>query len=492
MKTLERNSLEATLAERLDGIASTVDPRHPGEFDPNAVRLVVTGEERPPRRTGLVLAAAAVAVVAVGGLVVVTGRDVEPTPADQPGSADPEAEPLGDGDPAFRFETPTVHLDAGGIEVITPAGSFSPSADVVVAGDPGMPDEYTSLELTWFVGEAEQRINIYFASDGATWWAHEIRTYDGTTDGEWFEPVATGRFFETAVGDAFTGDLDLSNLHITDMTLQAFVPPSVCDDPDSPVAVVADYPSISAHTVGGRAVGGFGASFQVYDTAACQPLPIADYSFDYSIADPSIATITAMDRPDPTESAEPAHTIPGDVAATEQTVTTGRGFDDIKNRVDINFLAAGTTTLHATVTDSDGAVIGTADAAITVTDRPVDQESAGAAGPTPTDTAPPGQAGVSLPAGSQFQGVTPSCTTDDDVVYECTIPEFPRGGGDELDMVGYTGILVDDSSLVSGGCRSVSSDATQLVCYVGRRAVDEGVVGADLLGEWAPRGYIAG
>ncbi|CAE7229491.1 unnamed protein product, partial [Symbiodinium sp. KB8] len=391
---------------------------------------------------------------------------------------------------AFRFVTPTVHLDAAQVEVVTPAGTFSPGADVIVHGDPGMPEEYTTLELTWFDDEVEQRIFIYFVSDGVTWWADEIRTYDGTTDPEWFEPVATGRFFETPLGETFTGDVELPNLNVTGMTLQAFVPPAVCDAPTAPVAVVADYPTISGLSMSGGSVGGFGASFQVYDTAACQPLQIADYRFDYTIADPAIATITELDRPDPAISTSPVGTVPGGGDGAERTATSGREFDDIKSRVDITFHAAGTTTLRATVTDAAGATVGTAEVPITVTDQPADQHLASAV--APTDTAPPTQNLVPLPAGATFQGMTPSCTPVDDVVYECTVPEALGGVGDDLDMVGYTGILVDESSHVSGGCRSVSSDATELLCYLGQRGVDEGVVGANFLGEWAPRGFIAG
>ena len=59
-------------------------------------------------------------------------------------------------------------------------------------------------------------------------------------------------------------------------------------------------------------------------------------------------------------------------------------------------------------------------------------------------------------------------------------------------MIGYTTIIVDDTSHVSGGCRSVSVDATHFTCYVGRSAVDQELVGADYLGDWAPQGYIVG
>jgi hypothetical protein len=98
---------------------------------------------------------------------------------------------------------------------------------------------------------------------------------------------------------------------------------------------------------------------------------------------------------------------------------------------------------------------------------------------------------VPLPAGARIQGLSPSCTTTDSLVYECTIAEFPADGR-APDMTGYTTIIVDDTSHVSGGCRSTSTDATTFTCYVGQRSIDEGIVGADSLGDWAPQGYIAG
>lgn len=118
--------------------------------------------------------------------------------------------------------------------------------------------------------------------------------------------------------------------------------------------------------------------------------------------------------------------------------------------------------------------------------------------PTSEPTVPPTTAApattlaqVPLPAGGRIQGITPSCTTTDSIVYDCTIPEYPADGGTG-DMTGFVTIIVDDTSHVSGGCRSTSVDATRFTCYVGQRAIDEETVGADYLGDWAPQGYIAG
>ncbi len=110
----------------------------------------------------------------------------------------------------------------------------------------------------------------------------------------------------------------------------------------------------------------------------------------------------------------------------------------------------------------------------------------------PISSPPPATlASVPLPAGARLQGVSPSCTTTDSIVYDCTIAAYPEDGK-APDMTGYTTIIVDDTSHVSGGCRSVSVDATRFTCYVGQRAIDEDIVSAGYLGDWAPQGYIAG
>lgn len=108
----------------------------------------------------------------------------------------------------------------------------------------------------------------------------------------------------------------------------------------------------------------------------------------------------------------------------------------------------------------------------------------------PQTTVPAALARVSLPAGARFQGIAPSCTTVDSIVYECTIPAFPEEAS--YDMTGYTSVIVDDTSHVSGGCRATSPDATQLTCYVGQRAIEEQIVEAEYFGDWAPGGYTAG
>ena len=77
--------------------------------------------------------------------------------------------------------------------------------------DPGGSD-YWTLEVIWFEHEVEQRLNMYFGSDGTDWWVDEIRTYDGYDPGEWV--YAYGPFFQTPLGEAFEGDVEVDLLGI--------------------------------------------------------------------------------------------------------------------------------------------------------------------------------------------------------------------------------------------------------------------------------------
>lgn len=163
------------------------------------------------RRSRVLIATAA------AGLLIATGVALTQRRADDSAVGTQESAAR-----AFRFEVPTVLLEAAEVEVTVADRSFVPPSDVVVQGDPGTPNEYTTLELTWHEADIEQRIYIYFTSDGTNWWADEIRTYDGNIAAEWI--VEHGVFFESPLGSAFEGDLDLPNLKIHDMRLEAFLP----------------------------------------------------------------------------------------------------------------------------------------------------------------------------------------------------------------------------------------------------------------------------
>ena len=311
---------------------------------------------RRPRRslTSVLIGAAAAVMLMVGGLALLQ-RDDQPAPIASANGGTGTGTTQG-----FTFRTPTVSLSADSITVIDGDRTFSPT-DAQVNSDPG-DSTYTTFEVTWTEGGSEQRILIYFTSDGTNWWATEIRTYAYASDApDWREPVATGTFFSTPLGAAYTGDLDLPNLRITGMTLQAFLPLDACEAPTAPIALVADYPEIVASP------GGFGASLRLIDTTTCTALPVANYTFEYTTDDPAVAVIADTGWPNngrmPVEASTTAPAGQGGPTATMAPYFT-------RARVGLQLVAPGTTVIHATARNEHGDIVGTADMNITVTEVP--------------------------------------------------------------------------------------------------------------------------
>jgi hypothetical protein len=92
----------------------------------------------------------------------------------------------------------------------------------------------------------------------------------------------------------------------------------------------------------------------------------------------------------------------------------------------------------------------------------------------------------SLPAGTlALAGTEPACeVVVQDVEYHCTLerppaPEFP-------DWLGAVEPTVDATKHVNGGCRSLASDGLEWQCYIGEAAVEQEIVAADVLGQYAP------
>ena len=97
-----------------------------------------------------------------------------------------------------------------------------------------------------------------------------------------------------------------------------------------------------------------------------------------------------------------------------------------------------------------------------------------------------GDVASSLPAGTlSLAGTEPTCTTvKDGVEYHCALAKAPAP--EVSDWKGTVEPTVDASKHVNGGCRSLNSAGTTWECYVGRAAVDQQIVGAGFLGEYAP------
>jgi hypothetical protein len=102
---------------------------------------------------------------------------------------------------------------------------------------------------------------------------------------------------------------------------------------------------------------------------------------------------------------------------------------------------------------------------------------------------------VPLPAGAVLKGAAPSCTTSDNVEFQCSFTVYPGASLSQPEssvVIGQAEVIVDDTSHVSGGCRALTEDGLRWTCFVGRRAVDEGIVGENYFGSWASRGYTSG
>jgi hypothetical protein len=99
----------------------------------------------------------------------------------------------------------------------------------------------------------------------------------------------------------------------------------------------------------------------------------------------------------------------------------------------------------------------------------------------------PGEVAQSLPAGTRMlEGTEPRCTVvKQDVEYYCVLAK-PIAKPEVSDLKGTVEPTVDDSKHVDGGCRSLTSDGREWQCYIGRAAVEQRIISADFLGEYAP------
>ncbi len=106
--------------------------------------------------------------------------------------------------PAIDWRTEVVHLSADSMALEANDLVFTTvGAPLGYGSDPGGPD-YWTLEVDWTEHGVDQRLNIYFGSDGTDWWVDEVRTYDGYPQGEWIyyqAPMLRAALGETVLGD---------------------------------------------------------------------------------------------------------------------------------------------------------------------------------------------------------------------------------------------------------------------------------------------------
>jgi len=97
-----------------------------------------------------------------------------------------------------------------------------------------------------------------------------------------------------------------------------------------------------------------------------------------------------------------------------------------------------------------------------------------------------GDVANSLPAGTlSLAGTDPTCTTvTDGVEYRCVLAKAPAP--EVSDWNGTVEPTVDKTKHVNGGCRSLNSAGTTWECYLGQAAVDQRIIGAGFLGQFAP------
>jgi hypothetical protein len=97
-----------------------------------------------------------------------------------------------------------------------------------------------------------------------------------------------------------------------------------------------------------------------------------------------------------------------------------------------------------------------------------------------------GEVAASLPAGTRMLvGTHPSCTVvHEGVEYDCTVDRIPHP--EVANLAGTVEPTVDATKHVNGGCRSLRSDGTEWECYIGHAAVEQRIIAAGFLGQYAP------
>lgn len=142
---------------------------------------------------------AAGAVVALAGTFLAIGITAPDEPQ-APGAASPSG---------VSWSTSRVSLAADDFTLEVNDLTFGDDVFADLHSDPG-DDEYWTLEASWREHDVGQRLYMYFGADGTDWWVDEIRTYDGHEEGEWV--FAYGPFFQTPLGQAFEGDIEVDLL----------------------------------------------------------------------------------------------------------------------------------------------------------------------------------------------------------------------------------------------------------------------------------------
>ncbi len=184
------------------------------------------------------------------------------------------------------WSTDVASLQCADFYIVANGQTFYGDVDQVeVHSDPGWPG-YCTLEMIWQENGVEMRLFIYFKADGSKWWADEIRTYDGQANADWI--YYTGTFFESPLGEPYSGSYDIANesmtsmIHFGGLNLQAFL---------------SDTSDTGIHPVTGLALNKWETTMATGSTeqlvAAVEPATATDPSVAWSSSDSTIASVDA-------------------------------------------------------------------------------------------------------------------------------------------------------------------------------------------------------
>lgn len=105
-----------------------------------------------------------------------------------------------------------------------------------------------------------------------------------------------------------------------------------------------------------------------------------------------------------------------------------------------------------------------------------------------------------------FAGAQPQCEALTAMSFRCTLAEVPTGmtfyrqdpaGSTVVDGKTYSPVFdkflgvkvatLDSTKHVDGGCISISADGRIWNCFLGQSAIDHGIIGPSILGDYMPR-----
>ena len=119
-------------------------------------------------------------------------------------------------EPRVHWQTDIADLAADDLWIESNGRRLSPvGTQVRLASDPSNGD--TSLEAVWSTSGQEVRLAFFLDADKTSWWVGAIQAQVGGERGGW--AGTKGQFFRTAVGQPFTGNVDMSLPDTGDGTL---------------------------------------------------------------------------------------------------------------------------------------------------------------------------------------------------------------------------------------------------------------------------------